>query len=158
MPTASTRSPRKSKRSVKCIFSRSRSRSRFNFIVPVGKFVLGTVHHCFLNIHKSTTEQKTQPQTQTQSDNQHFNIENMGLDRLKLHLAVLHRNRQYGYLVQVFIALELMDRVLCARVLSSKVLCAKVLCAKVLCAKVLTYLLHIILLHIVHQLNGGWDK
>ena len=80
----------------------------------------------------------------------------MGLDRLKLHLAVLHR--QYGYLVQVFIALELMDRVLCARVLSSKVLCAKVLCAKVLCAKVLTYLLHIILLHIVHQLNGGWDK
>ena len=87
----------------------------------------------------------------------------MGLDRLKLHLAVLHRNRQYGYLVQVFIALELMDRVLCARVLSSKVLCAKVLCAKVLCAKVLcakvlTYLLHIIILHIVHQLNGGWDK
>ena len=82
----------------------------------------------------------------------------MGLDRLKLHLAVLHRNRQYGYLVQVFIALELMDRVLCARVLSSKVLCAKVLCAKVLCAKVLTYLLHIILLNIVHQLNGGWDK
>ena len=77
----------------------------------------------------------------------------MGLDRLKLHLAVLHRNRQYGYLVQVFIALELMDRVLCARVLSSKVLCAKVLCAKVL-----TYLLHIIILHIVHQLNGGWDK
>ena len=76
----------------------------------------------------------------------------MELDRLKLHLAVYHRNRQYGDKVQVFIALELMDRVLCAKVLSSKMLCAKVLCAKGL-----TYLLHIILLHIVRQFNGGWD-
>ena len=33
--------------------------------------------------------------------------------------------------VQVFIALELMDIVLCTKVLSSKVPCAKVLCAKV---------------------------
>ena len=119
----------------------------------MGKFVLGTVHHCFLNIHKSTTEQKHNHRHKHNQTNQHFNIENIGLDRLKLHLAVLHRNRQYGDQVQVFISLELMDKVLCARVLSSKVLCAKVLCAKVL-----TYLLHIIILHIVHQLNGGWDK
>ena len=35
-----------------CVCVQLDSRSRFNFIVPVGTLVLGTVHQCFLNIHR----------------------------------------------------------------------------------------------------------
>ena len=68
----------------------SRSRSRFNFIVPLGKFVLGTVHHCFLNIpvHRIQKNKKHNHRHKHNQTNQHFNIENMELDRLKLPLAV----------------------------------------------------------------------
>jgi hypothetical protein len=64
------------------------SRSRFNFIVPVGKFDLGTVHHCFLYIRKVQKNRKHNHIHKHNPTYQHFNIEDMELDRLKLPLAV----------------------------------------------------------------------
>ena len=43
----------------------SRSRSRLNFIVPVGKFVLGIVHHCFLILHRVQQNKNTTTDTNT---------------------------------------------------------------------------------------------